>query len=149
MAKTKSVPVTPAVNEDEPLSDVEIVRVAIPRDIYTHYAALADSQGVTIAELLAHRLQRCVDHSSIRSLYFTDSQRAQLERLLQKRLIDNSEQALALVTAALSIRVGDYPPVPITAQQAKRLAMGVLGGQTPESRVQTIVQQAITRAVGI
>lgn len=138
--------VVEAVNENE---GPVVLKLNIPQDLYNTYKELADGQDLTVAELMVHRLTRCVDHSSIRSLYFPTSQLVQLEDLLQKRPIGTSEQAMALIRSALTIRVGDFPPVPITAQQAKRLAMGAYGGKNVIDHVNSVVQKAVSAATGI
>lgn len=135
-----------AINESE---GPVVVKLAIPAELYLEYKSLADAQDLTPAELILHRLQRCSGHSSIRSLYFSTSQLSQLEALLQKRPISTSEQALALLTSALSVRIGDFPPVPISAQQAKRLEMGAYGGLNTYERLCQIVGGAIAKATGI
>lgn len=136
----------PAVNEDEgPI----VLRVSIPRDLYAEYEGSAQKQGLTVAELVLHRMRRCRDHNGLRPLYFTDLQRGQLEQLLQKRPLETAEQALALLTTCMSIRIGEFPPIPITAQQVKRIEMSAYGGKTVQDRLAGIVQGAISKAVGI
>lgn len=136
----------PAVNEDEvPV----VLKLSIPQELYAEYEKLAAAQSLTVTELVMHRLRRCRDHNSLRPLYFTDSQRSSLENLLQKRPIETAEQALALLNAALSIRIGEFPPIPLSAQQVKRIGMSGYAGQSAEERLSQIVQSAISKAVGI
>lgn len=134
-----------AVNEEE---GPVVIRLNIPRDLYASYAALAEKQGLTPAELMQHRLERCSSHSSIRPLYFPDSQRAQLETLLQKRPVETPEQALALLAGALSVGVGELA-VPITPAQAKRLKLSAYAGMTVQDRLTQIVQTALARSLGV
>lgn len=136
----------PAINEGE---GPVVLKLTIPLDLYAEYEGLASKQGLTVAELVLHRLRRCKDHNSLRPLYFTDTQRAQLETILQKRPLELSEQALTLLTTMLSLRVGELPPIQLTAQQIKRIQMGGYAGQTPEQRLAGIVQGAISKAYGI
>lgn len=136
----------PAINEDE---GPVVLKISFARSVYAEYEELAQRQGLTVAELVAHRMRRCKDHNSIRPLYFNDSQRAQLEALLQKKPLELSEQAITLLATALSLRVGDLPPIQLTAQQIKRIQMGGYAGQTPEQRLAGIVQGAISKAYGI
>jgi hypothetical protein len=136
----------PAVNEAElPVT----IRLAIPRDLYADYESAAAKQGLTVTELIMHRLYRCKDHNSLRPLYFSDSQRGALETLLQKRPIENAEQALATLNANLHVRISDFPAIPLTPQQVKRIGMGGYAGQTAEQRLIQIVQAAIAKGYGV
>lgn len=135
-----------AVNEEE---GPVIVKLALPPELYAQYEEVASKQDLTPAELMLHRLNRCATHSSIRSLYFSESQLRQLEAILQKRPIETSEHAIALLVSMLSVRVGDFEPVPISASQAKRIHLGAIGGQSPYDKLCQIVQGAIAKATGI
>lgn len=136
----------PAVNDGElPVA----VRLMLPQDLYKSYEDAALSQGLTVTELMMHRLRRCKDHNSIRPLYFNDQQRSSLETLVQKRPIETPDQALTLLTSSLAIRIGDFPPIPLSAQQVKRIGMSGYAGQTAEERLAQIVKAAISKAVGI
>ena len=135
-----------AINEAEiPV----IVKLALSPELYAEYEELASVQQLTVAELILDRLTRCKTHASIRSLYFHTSQLAQLENILAKRPIESAEHALVLLRNALTIRIGEFEPIPITAQQAKRLALSAYGGLTVQERLNQIVQPAISKAVGI
>lgn len=136
----------PAVNESE---GPKILKITIPADLYVEYEVAAGKSGLTVAELVLHRLRRCKDHNGIRTLFFSDAQRAQLENILQKKPLETSEQALTVLKACLSVNLSDFEPVPLTAQQVKRLAMAGYAGQTPQDRVRQIVQNAVSKAVGI
>lgn len=135
-----------AINEQE--GPVTVIKLTIPAELYEEYKQLAEKQGLTPAELMAHRLVRCKSHSSIRSIYFSASQLQQLEQLLQKRPIESSDQALALITGAFSFRVGDFPPVPITPAQAKRIHLGATRGQNAYDRLCYVVQGAVSKMTG-
>ena len=135
-----------AINEaDIPV----IVKLAIPPDLYAMYESLAEVQSLTAAELILHRLQRCAAHSSIRSLYFSESQLRQLEAALQKRPIETAEQALALIKKLISVRISDFEPISISAEQAKRIHLGAYGGITPQDKLRGIVIAAVSKATGI
>lgn len=134
-----------AVNEAE---GPVVIKLTLPGELYAEYKDLADKQELTPAELMIHRLSRCRTHSSVRSLYFSQQQLSRLEQLLQKRPIENSEQALALMTAAFSFQLGEFPPVPLTPAQAKRIHLGAFGGQTAYDRLCYIVQGAVSKMTG-
>lgn len=134
-----------AINEDE---GPVVLKLSIPADLYAEYEDLAYTQQLTVAELMLDRIKRCKGHSSIRSLYFTTLQLSQLEGILQKRPIADSTHALALLQAALSVRVGDFEPIPISASQAKRLALAAYGGLTVQDHLARVIQGAIAKATG-
>ena len=136
----------PAVNEHEvPV----VLKLSLAQELYDEYQKLAENQGLTVTELIMHRLRRCKDHNSLRPLYFGDSHRGALETLLQKRPLETAEQALSLLAASMSVRIGDFPPIPLSAQQVKRIGMAGYAGQTAEERLSQIVKAAISKAVGI
>lgn len=143
---------TPEPGNELAVNDAEVpvqVRLSIPRDLYDEYESLALMQGLTVTELIMHRLRRCKDHNSLRPLYFSDYHRAALETLLQKKPLETADQTVALLTSSLSIKIGDFPPIPLSAQQVKRIGMAGFAGQTAEQRLAQIVQSAISKAVGI
>lgn len=134
-----------AVNEDE---GPAVVRLNLTRELYDKYVALAEKQDLTPAELMQSRLERCVEHSSLRPLYFSDSQRSQLEALIQKRPLENAEQVIPLLVNLFTFKVGDFE-VPITPAQARRLQMAAYASMTVEDRLIQIVQGALSRALGV
>jgi hypothetical protein len=136
----------PAINESEvPL----VLKLHIAPELYAEYEQSALSQGLTPTELILHRLKRCREHTGLRPLYFNDTQRAQLETILQKKPLENAEQALALIKAGLSVRIGDLPPIQLTAQQVKRIGMAGYAGQSAEERLNYIIKGAISKALGV
>ena len=136
----------PAINEHEvPV----VLKLSLPQDLYADYEKLAENQGLTVTELVMHRLRRCKEHNSLRPLYFGDSQRGALETLLQKRPLETAEQTLSLLAASLSVKIGDFPPIPLSAQQVKRIGLAGYAGQTGEERLAQIVKAAISKALGI
>ena len=135
----------PAANEAEvPVS----IRLAIPQELYAEYEQSAYKQGLTVTELIMHRLVRCKDHSGRRTLFFSDTQREQLERILQKRPIESADQALALLGANLVANVGQFP-IQFTAPQIKRISMGGYGGLSAEERFAQIVLSAVAKSYGV
>ena len=135
----------PAINEGElPVT----IRLSVPQELYAEYEKAAANQGLTVTELIMHRIKRCKDHNSLRPLYFSDSQRSSLEQILQKKPIETAEQALALLGASLSIPIGDLP-VQLTAQQRKRISMGGYGGTSAEERFAQIIRGAISKNYGV
>lgn len=140
----------PEIGNEAPVEgEVVILKLKVPAELYESYEKQAEKQGLKPEELVVHRLQRCKDHAGIRTLFFSDSQRQQLENILQKRPLENAEQTLALINAGLSVRVGDLPPITLTAQQVKRIGMMGYAGQTAEERFQFMLQSAISKLVGI
>lgn len=136
----------PALNEGEV---PQIIKLAVPPDLYAEYEELAQKQGLTVAELMIHRLQRCKDHISVRPLYFTDAQRTRLEALIGKRPLDTTELALSAVSAAFKVRIDQFDPISLTVNQVRRIHMGAIGGQTPQDKLEFIITRAVSKETGI
>ena len=134
-----------AINESE---GPVVLKLTIPGELYSFYSDLAENQELTVADLMLHRLQRCKGHTSLRSLYFSETQLRALEGVLQKRPIETADQAVSTISAAFQVKVGDFEPVPITANQAKRIRLGAIGGMTVQEKLAQIVQGAIAKATG-
>jgi len=135
-----------AINESE---GPVVVKVAIPSDVYQLYETIAAGQDLTVSELMSHRLQRCATHSSIRSIYFPESQLRQLEQVLQVRPIESSEHALVLITNAFKFRIDTFEPIVVSATQAKRLHLGAYAGFTVQEHLNRIIQGAVAKATGV
>ncbi len=134
-----------AVNEDDgPVT----VRINLPAEIYDRYKQSAEAQGLTVGELLSHRLTRCVDHSSIRSLYFSEPQVRQLEQMLQTRPLDDAVKAISSISGWFKVRINGFDPVPISAQQARRIHLGAYSGCTAQDHLNRVVIGAIAKATG-
>lgn len=136
-----------AINENDPAPVT--IKVTLPAELYAQYEALASGQGVTVAEILVHRLTRCVDHSSIRSLYFSESQLRQLEQVLMTRPLDDPQKAIASIASWFKVRINEFEPVPISAQQARRVHLGAYSGTTPQEHLHRIVIGAVAKATGV
>lgn len=136
-------------NEAPIVNERAIVKLAVPVDLYNEYDQLADKQGLTVQELMLHRLTRCKDFNGVRPLFFSDAQRSQLEGILQKRPLESAEQALAALQACLSLRIGDFEPIPLPGPLVKRIGLSAYGGQSPQDRLSMLVLSALHKAVGL
>ncbi len=136
-----------AINEDEPAPVV--LKLTLPAELYAQFEEMADGQDLTVAELMVHRLTRCVDHSSIRSLYFSESQVRQLEAVLQTRPLDDPIKALASITSWFKFRINEFEPVQVTAQQAKRIHLGAYTGVSAQEHLHRIIVGAVAKATGV
>jgi hypothetical protein len=139
-------------NEAPAANDAELpvhIRLAIPQELYAEYEKSADRQGLTVTELIMHRLRRCKDHNSLRPIYFSDTHRGALETLLQKRPIETADQAIAALNSNLTVRVAEFPAIPLSPQQVKRIGMGGYAGQSAEERLVSIIKGAIAKAYGV
>lgn len=134
-----------AINEED---GPVVVKVQLPAELYDRYKVLADAQGLKPAELMANRLERCVEHSSIRSLYFSESQVRQLEAVLQTRPINDPAKAIANISSWFKVRLNEFEPVPITADQVKRLHLGASRGTPVQEHISRIIQAAVGKATG-
>lgn len=134
-----------AINEEE---GPTVVKIAIPAELYESYKELANSQQISVADLMLSRLTRCVGHSSVRSLYLSESQLRQLEQIIQKRPIETADAALSTIAAAFRFRIDQFEPVAVSAAQAKRLHLAAYGGYTAQQHLERLIQGVIARATG-
>lgn len=135
-----------AVNENEV---PKVVKIAIPAELYSEYVDLAAKQGLTLNELIIHRLRHCKDHNSIRPIYFSDAHRQQLEQAVGKRPLDTADQAVSAILAVFRFRVDGFEPIQLSSNQARRLQMAAYGGLTVEDRLRQIVTSAVSKSVGL
>lgn len=136
-------------NEAPKVVEKVVVKLTIPEELYAGYEELAEKQGLTVEELMLHRLKRCKDFNGLRPLFFSDVQRQKLEDILQKRPLESADQAVAALSACLTIRISEFEPISLTAQQVKRLGMSGYAGQNSQDRLAQIVRGAVSKAVGI
>jgi hypothetical protein len=92
-----------------------LIRLSIdlPSDLAAEYESQARTRGITLEQLLSERLSRCVSHAAASGLYFSDSERNELERLLGRQVktaADAIRHVAKLVTISVEgIKVGLTP----------------------------------------
>lgn len=98
------------------------VTLRIPQALYEEYAKVAEAQELSVEEVMQYRLAKCKAHNAIRGLWFSDSERAQLEDLIKKRPIESAAQTLMLLTNGGVFNVEDIR-VSLTIPQRKVLEL--------------------------
>ena len=80
------------------------IKLHLPERLLDSYQAEADNYGVSLEELISHRLMVCRDHNAQKPLYFNDSDRRELEKILGKNVASTAD-ALALLRRMVSIKL--------------------------------------------
>lgn len=120
-----------STGDAKPLQLVTKIELTIPTELYDEYARIATAQEQTIEEVISYRLDHCKGHNSLRGIWFTDSERIQLEKLLQKAPIDTATQALEIVRKAMGLDLSGIP-LTLSMSQLRTLKLAMYGGLTPE-----------------
>ena len=105
------------------------------------------ARGLTLEDILKERLHRCQSHTALKPLYMNDAERAKLEQALGHNL-SSAEQAIAQVTTALMLQVGDVG-VELRPQLTARLATRVFRGETWEQVIRREVIQGLEAFCGM
>ena len=125
------------------------VTISIPEEMYQQYESQAKLAKITTEKVLSDRLRQCVDHTSGRGLYFTDAQRADIERITGGHLIMSAEQALDKIRTTVNLKVGDIN-VEITERVLSRCASRARAERkTFENYVKKEVIQGLERSTGL
>lgn len=96
------------------------ITLRLPQAIYAEYSKIAEGQELSVEDVMQHRLIKCRNHNALRGLWFSDSERSQLEELIKKRPIETSTQALALLSSGGIFSVEDIK-ISLTIPQRKVL----------------------------
>lgn len=131
----------------EPVPVVEVesyssVTLQLPQSIYAEYARVAAAQDQTVEEVMQHRLASCKSHNAIRGLWWTDSERAQLEELVQKRPLESAAQALTILNKAGTFTL-DGLEITLTPAQKRVLSLNMYGGRTPKSFLEAMIKKEL------
>lgn len=128
-----------------PLKAVEettLVHLQIPTIVLNEYKRLASAQDMTVEELLQYRVQACKSHNAVKGLWFSDSERGQLENLLQKWPIETAAQAISIISRAATVQF-DNVTVTLTPAQKKVLSIAMFGGRTPQTFFEGLIRKEL------
>ena len=147
----RKVPPTPApektvIVQHRPDTKVRIT-LELPEALVDLYEEQAMARGLTLEDILKERLHRCQSHTALKPLYMNDAERAKLESALGHNL-SSAEQAIAQVTTALMLQVGDVG-VELRPQLTARLATRVFRGETWEQVIRREVIQGLEAFCGM
>lgn len=81
-----------------------VLRLALPEKILDAYQAEADQYDVPVDDLIAHRLTTCVDHTAQKPLYFDDTDRQAVEKLLGRNF-RSAKEVVALIRNLVSVKL--------------------------------------------
>jgi len=118
------------------------ITIQLSQDLYNQYTKLAIAQELTLEEVLQHRLDACKNHNSLRGLWFTDSERGQLENLIQKWPLESAAQALSLLAKAATVTF-DEVAITLTPAQKRALSFAMFGGRTPKTFFESMVRKEL------
>lgn len=120
----------------------ETVTLKIPQSVYDEYAKVATKSDITVEELMQHRLANCKNHNALRGLWFSDSERGQLENIIQKWPIESASQALKLLIKAGTVKI-DGEEITLTPAQKRVLSLAMYGGRTPKSFFESMIKKEL------
>ena len=136
----------PAVINRDPAQKVRVV-LEVPQHIFTLYEEQGAKFSREAEDEMVERLRRCVTHTALKPLYLDDEQRRRLEDALDHNLT-SAEQAIAQVTSAISIQVGDVG-VEIPSSLARRIESRTFRGETYDEVVRREVIRGLEVFAGV
>ena len=118
-------------------------QIAIPEALYDSYRQQAEANDRTVEDEIALRLQRCREHTATKPLYFTDDERADLERAIGRSARTPGHVVNGLRNL-VSISVGGVEvEIPTVVQQ--RIRSRVFRGET----YQQVVEREVIRGLRV
>ena len=119
----------------------------IPEVLYDKYAERAAKFNRKPESEILARLQQCQDYISTKPLYFTDDDRAEMEKAFAHNLSDPGD-LIAKVKSLFRLKVGDVE-VPLSARIQARLPNRVFRGSTLEKLITKVVTEALEVECGM
>ncbi len=120
----------------------ETVALNIPQSVYEEYAKTALRSEMSVEDLMQSRLAKCKNHNALRGLWFSDSERGQLENLIQKWPIESATQALKLLASASKVSI-DGIEIVLTPAQKRVLSLAMYGGRTPTTFFESMIKKEL------
>jgi hypothetical protein len=125
------------------------LQLSIPSSIVEQYELQARAIGVSLEKVCADRLRTSVMHTSGRGLYFTDTERSELERITGGHTITDATLAIERVKTTMTLRVGDLT-VEIGGRVLARCASRAKSvRKSLEDYVRKEVVEGLEKAVGL
>jgi hypothetical protein len=116
------------------------VTLRMPQALYDEYAKTAESQSMSVEEVMQHRLSKCKNHNTLRGLWFSDSERAQLENLLKKRPLETASQVLTTLNTVADVDLDGFK-ISLTLPQRKILNIRARNGRSPEQVFESMIRK--------
>jgi len=92
-----------------PLPADVLVRLKLSPELISAYELQAADLGLTLEEILALRLAKCVALTDNKPLYFNDEERQELESLIGKN-VSSAMEVVRLIKSALSVKIVGKQP---------------------------------------
>ena len=123
--------------------------LTLPDKLVDAYARQASAEGKLVEDVMALRLERCVDHTSERPLYFDDSQRSMLERQLAVGMLSSADQAMRRIANFYELRINDPDGKRIATVTVEGEVMARLGPRAGITRqpVADYIRDIVARAL--
>lgn len=132
-----------ALDNPEVIADTYVpVNIRIPQTLYDTYRKVAAAQDLTVEEVIQHRLDACKFHNALRGLWFSDSERNQLENIIQKWPLETAAQALSLISKAAVVKFDDVQ-VFLTPAQKRMLSLSMISGRSPQKFFEALVKKEL------
>lgn len=116
------------------------VKLKLPQTLYEEYVKTASMQDMSVEDVLQHRVVSCKNHNSLRGIWFSDSERAQLEQLLKKWPLETASQVLTLLSQAGNIDLDDLK-ICLTLPQRKVLNIRTRYGSSPKQVFEAMIRK--------
>jgi hypothetical protein len=133
------LPLLGATPEVEVAEAYATVNIRLPQYLFDEYRRVAAAQELSVEEVIQHRLEACRTHNALRGLWFSDTERGQLENLIQKWPLESAHQALTLISRAATVRFDDIEVVLSPAQ--KRVLALRTGNKKPETFFASLIKK--------
>jgi hypothetical protein len=125
------------------------LQITLPESLYDEYCVQAAAERVPVEKLLADRLTRCASHTGTRTLYFSDKERNELERITGGHLISSAADALAKIRTTCQVKVGNVV-VQLNERVTQRAhARAKATRKAPEEWLRKEVLENLERSVGL
>jgi len=125
------------------------LQLSIPSSVIEQYELQARAIGVSLEKVCADRLRTSVTHTSGRGLYFTDTERSELERITGGHSVGDATTALQRIKTTVSLKVGDIT-VELTGRILARCASRATSvRKTLEQFVRKEVTEGLERVCGL
>lgn len=120
----------------------ETITLNLPQSIYEEYKKTAAKSEMSVEDLMQHRLSACKNHNALRGLWFSDSERGQLENLLQKWPLESAAQVLKLLVKHNTVIINGEE-ITLTPAQKRVLSLAMFGGRTPKTFFESMIRKEL------
>lgn len=116
------------------------VTLRMPQTLFDEYAKTAESQNMSVEEVMQHRLVKCKNHNTLRGVWFSDSERSRLEDLLKKRPLETATQVLTTLSTVGDVDLDGFT-LSLTLPQRKILNIRTRNGSSPKQIFEGMIRR--------